>query len=108
MEVRGLGLISIEQLFGVVSVRDNKPIDLVIKLVSENTVRLDRLGLVESSRRRSSGSSGPVSPSRSHRVAASPCWSSVRHASTCSASGGWPTWRASISCATIDGSHGHD
>ncbi|MBI4917629.1 MAG: HPr(Ser) kinase/phosphatase [Acidobacteria bacterium] len=49
MEVRGLGLISIEQLFGVVSVRDNKPIDLVIKLVSENTVHLDRLGLAESS-----------------------------------------------------------
>ncbi len=49
MEVRGLGLISIEQLFGVVSVRDNKPIDLLIKLVSENTVHLDRLGLAESS-----------------------------------------------------------
>jgi len=48
MEVRGLGLISIEQLFGVVAVRDNKPIDLLIKLVPENTVRLERLGLVES------------------------------------------------------------
>ena len=48
MEVRGLGLISIEQLFGVVAVRDNKPIDLLIKLAPENTVRLERLGLVES------------------------------------------------------------
>ena len=48
MEVRGLGLISIEQLFGVVAVRDNKPIDLLIQLVPENTVRLERLGLVES------------------------------------------------------------
>ncbi len=49
MEVRGLGLISIEQLFGVVSVRDNKPIDLVIKLVPENSLHLERLGLAESS-----------------------------------------------------------
>lgn len=47
MEVRGLGLISIEQLFGVVAVRDNKPIDLVIRLVPESTLRLERLGLVE-------------------------------------------------------------
>ncbi|MGE5234971.1 MAG: HPr(Ser) kinase/phosphatase [Acidobacteriota bacterium] len=49
MEVRGLGLISIEQLFGVVSVRDSKPIDLVIKLVPEHTLHLERLGLAESS-----------------------------------------------------------
>ncbi len=49
MEVRGLGLISIEQLFGVVAVRDNKPIDLVIKLVPEDTLHLERLGLAESS-----------------------------------------------------------
>jgi HPr kinase/phosphorylase len=48
MEVRGLGLISIEQLFGVVSVRDNKPIDLLVKLVPDSTMRLERLGLVES------------------------------------------------------------
>lgn len=48
MEVRGLGLISIEQLFGVVAVRDNKPIDLMVRLVPEQTLRLERLGLVES------------------------------------------------------------
>ncbi len=47
MEVRGLGLISIEQLFGVVAVRDNKPIDLVIRLVPDASLRLERLGLVE-------------------------------------------------------------
>lgn len=46
MEVRGLGLISIEQLFGVVAVRDNKPIDLVIRLVLDSSLRLERLGLV--------------------------------------------------------------
>lgn len=48
MEVRGLGLISIEQLFGVVAVRDSKPIDLVISLVAENPAEVDRLGLSES------------------------------------------------------------
>lgn len=45
MEVRGLGLISIEQLFGVVAVRDNKPIDLVIKFVPESAGNPERLGL---------------------------------------------------------------
>ncbi len=48
MEVRGLGLISIEQLFGVVAVRDSKPIDLVITLVGEDEQDIDRLGLVTS------------------------------------------------------------
>lgn len=45
MEVRGLGLISIEQLFGVVAVRDNKPIDLVIQFVPEAAGSPERLGL---------------------------------------------------------------
>ena len=49
MEVRGLGLISIEQLFGVVAVRDSKPIDLVVNLVPENWEPVDRLGLSENS-----------------------------------------------------------
>ena len=50
MEVRGLGLISIEQLFGVVAVRDNKPIDLRRQArAGERPCRLERLGLVESS-----------------------------------------------------------
>ena len=49
MEVRGLGLISIEQLFGVVAVRDTKPIDLVVNLVAEGTAQFERLGLAESS-----------------------------------------------------------
>ena len=48
MEVRGLGLISIDQLFGAVAVRDTKPIDLVVKLVSDSHTLLDRLGLSES------------------------------------------------------------
>jgi HPr kinase/phosphorylase len=48
MEVRGLGLISIEQLFGVVAVRDTKPIDLIIKLVPEHAGPMERLGLAES------------------------------------------------------------
>ncbi len=45
MEVRGLGLISIEQLFGVGAVRDTKPIDLVVNLVAEGAGPVDRLGL---------------------------------------------------------------
>ncbi len=49
MEVRGLGLISIEQLFGVVAVRDSKPIDLVVQLVAETGAAVDRLGLSETS-----------------------------------------------------------
>jgi HPr kinase/phosphorylase len=49
MEVRGLGLISIEQLFGVVAVRDSKPIDMVVNLVGENSEPVDRLGLSETS-----------------------------------------------------------
>jgi HPr kinase/phosphorylase len=48
MEVRGLGLISIEQLFGVVAVRDSKPIDLVIRLAAEDGSQVERLGLAES------------------------------------------------------------
>jgi HPr kinase/phosphorylase len=48
MEVRGLGLISIEQLFGAVVVRDTKPIDIIVKLVPEPSGPIDRLGLVES------------------------------------------------------------
>jgi HPr kinase/phosphorylase len=48
MEVRGLGLISIEQLFGVVAVRDSKPIDLVVKLVEEEDEPVERLGLSQS------------------------------------------------------------
>ncbi len=49
MEVRGLGLISIEQLFGVVAVRDTKPIDLVVNLVAEGAWPAERLGLADSS-----------------------------------------------------------
>lgn len=49
MEVRGLGLISIEQLFGVVAVRDTKPIDLVVNLVAEGAWPVERLGLADSS-----------------------------------------------------------
>jgi HPr kinase/phosphorylase len=49
MEVRGLGLISIEQLFGSVAVRDTKPIDLIMKLVHDPHAPIDRLGLAEGS-----------------------------------------------------------
>ncbi|MCS7183192.1 MAG: HPr(Ser) kinase/phosphatase [Thermoanaerobaculum sp.] len=45
MEVRGLGIINIDQLFGAAAIRDWKPIDLVIQLVPEETTPLERLGV---------------------------------------------------------------
>lgn len=45
MEVRGLGIINIDQLFGAAAIRDWKPIDLVIQLVPEETLPVERLGL---------------------------------------------------------------
>lgn len=44
MEVRGLGIINIDQLFGAAAVRDWKPIDLVVKLVSTEGATVERLG----------------------------------------------------------------
>ncbi|EYF08609.1 HPr(Ser) kinase/phosphatase [Chondromyces apiculatus] len=46
LEVRGLGVLNIKDLFGVTSIRERKRIDVVVKLVawSENT-EYDRLGL---------------------------------------------------------------
>jgi HPr kinase/phosphorylase len=48
MEIRGLGVIDIESLFGTLATLDERQIDLVVELTewSENT---DRLGLVEGS-----------------------------------------------------------
>ncbi|MDI6703177.1 MAG: HPr(Ser) kinase/phosphatase [bacterium] len=49
MEVRGLGVISIEDLFGVSSICDSKEIDLVINLEEWNSSKeYDRLGLKDS------------------------------------------------------------
>jgi HPr kinase/phosphorylase len=45
LEVRGLGIINIDQLFGAAAVRDFKPVDLVIRLVSEETTPVERLGM---------------------------------------------------------------
>lgn len=44
MEVRGLGIINIDQLFGAAAVRDWKPIDLVVRLVSTEGATVERLG----------------------------------------------------------------
>lgn len=44
MEVRGLGIINIDQLFGAAAVRDWKPIDLVVRLVAEESAPVERLG----------------------------------------------------------------
>jgi HPr kinase/phosphorylase len=48
MEIRGLGIINIKDLFGVASVRDRKKIELVIELVEWEPQReYDRLGVEE-------------------------------------------------------------
>jgi HPr kinase/phosphorylase len=50
MEIRGLGILNIEALFGVASVRDRKKIELVIELVEWATsTEYDRLGLDQES-----------------------------------------------------------
>jgi len=46
MEIRGLGIINVAELFGVNAVRERKKIDLVIELVNwDGNVEYDRLGL---------------------------------------------------------------
>jgi HPr kinase/phosphorylase len=69
MEVRGLGLISIEQLFGAVAVRDTKPIDLIVRLISDSDTHIDRLGLTETTEEvlgiRRPAIAVPVAPGRS-------------------------------------------
>jgi len=48
MELRGLGIINVQDLFGLAAVRERKPIDLVIELESWDESRAyDRLGLDE-------------------------------------------------------------
>lgn len=50
MEIRGLGIINIKDLFGVAAVRDRKKIELIIELVEWNpNAEYDRLGLEEDS-----------------------------------------------------------
>jgi HPr kinase/phosphorylase len=48
MEVRGLGIISVKELFGAASVRERKPLDLVVELVEWHpNLASDRTGLDE-------------------------------------------------------------
>ena len=47
IEIRGLGIIDIEKLFGVSAVRDKKQIELVVELVDPKECIGDRLGLDE-------------------------------------------------------------
>ncbi|MCU0695523.1 MAG: HPr(Ser) kinase/phosphatase [Myxococcaceae bacterium] len=50
MEIRGLGILNIKDLFGVAAVRDRKKIELVIELVEWTpTAEYDRLGLEQES-----------------------------------------------------------
>lgn len=47
MEIRGLGIINVRDLFGITSVRDEKEIDVVIELMEWAGEEHDRLGLDE-------------------------------------------------------------
>jgi HPr kinase/phosphorylase len=49
LEVRGLGILNIKDLFGVTAIRERKRIDVVVRLVDEGSrdAELDRLGLEE-------------------------------------------------------------
>ncbi|NMB77311.1 MAG: HPr(Ser) kinase/phosphatase [Myxococcales bacterium] len=48
MEIRGLGIVNLQELYGVAAVRDRKRVDLVVELVSwEQIEEADRLGLQE-------------------------------------------------------------
>jgi HPr kinase/phosphorylase len=50
MEIRGLGILNVEALFGVAAVRDRKKIELIIELVEWTTnAEYDRLGLDQES-----------------------------------------------------------
>ncbi len=48
MEIRGLGIINIKDLFGISAVRDRKRIEMVVELVEwDESVEYDRLGIEE-------------------------------------------------------------
>jgi HPr kinase/phosphorylase len=48
LEIRGIGIVDIRQLFGVTSVRPSKKIELVVELLDwDNTVEYERVGLKE-------------------------------------------------------------
>jgi HPr kinase/phosphorylase len=49
MEIRGLGIIDVEQLFGTIATRDQKHVDLAVELEEgEPGISYDRLGIEES------------------------------------------------------------
>lgn len=49
MEIRGLGIINIKELFGISAIRDRKRVQMVVKLVDwDEDVEYDRVGLDES------------------------------------------------------------
>lgn len=47
MEIRGLGIINVRDLFGITSIRDEKEIDVVVELMEWTGEEHDRLGLDE-------------------------------------------------------------
>ena len=86
MEIRGLGLINVQDLFGVASTRSSKRVELVVQLERWEPAReYDRLGLddelLRDARRRAIPMIRmPVAP-----AATSPSWSRSRRATSCCA-----------------------
>ena len=83
MELRGIGIIDIKDLFGVASTRDVKPIDLVVKLEKwvEGT-EYDRLGIAGETLRAPRRVQARTSACRWPRAATSRCWSRSPRATT--------------------------
>jgi HPr kinase/phosphorylase len=49
MELRGIGIVNVQDLFGLAAVRERKKLDLVIELeIWDESIHYDRLGLDES------------------------------------------------------------
>jgi len=48
MEIRGLGIINVKDLYGITAIREKKQMDIVVELVKwESETEYDRLGLEE-------------------------------------------------------------
>ena len=86
MEIRGLGLINVQDLFGVASTRTSKRVELVVQLERWEPGReYDRLGL-DDARYESLGVADPDDPhAGGARAATSPSWWRWRRATSCCA-----------------------
>ena len=84
VEIRGLGLVNVTDLFGVSSTRSSKRVELSCSSSGGSAGReYDRLGLETASRRRSSACRSRSSPCRWRLAATSRCSSKWPRATSC-------------------------